>query len=106
MTKAVRQSVSKLRKKTINEEIISNNEPDYENNLFFQPKMTWNDFVDFCNDSKIGSLVDSDMFGEFVIVNKLKFYKSGNIRLDNIVGSITRNRTFEQYKEIIKNIYL
>ena len=46
------------------------------------------------------------MFGEFVIVNKLKFYKSGNIRLDNVVGSITRNRTFEQYKEIIKNIYL
>ena len=106
MTKAVRQSVSKLRKKTINKEIISNNEPDYENNLFFQPKMTWNDFVNFCNDSKIGSLVDSDMFGEFVIVNKLKFYKSGNIRLDNVVGSITRNRTFEQYKEIIKNIYL
>ena len=106
MTKAVKQSVSKSRKKKIDLEIINNNKPDYENNLYFEPKMTWDDFVNFCNDNKIGSLVDSDMFGEFVIVNKLKFYKSGNIRLDNVVGSITRNRTFEQYKEISKNIYL
>ena len=106
MTKVVKQSVSKTKKSETIKELPGSNAPDYENDLYFEPRMTWDDFINFCNDSKIGSLVDNDMFGEFVIINKLKFYKSGNIRLDNIVGSITRNRTFEQYKEIIKNIYL
>ena len=44
----------------MNLEIINNNEPDYENNLCFEPKMTWDDFVNFCNDNKIRSLVDSE----------------------------------------------
>lgn len=106
MTKAVKQSTSKSRKKKIDLEIINNNEPDHENNLYFEPKMTWNDFINFCNDNEIESLIDHDIFGEFIIIGKLKFYKSGNIRLDNIVGSVTKDRTFEQYKEILKNLYL
>ena len=106
MTKAVKQLVSKAKKSKMTKELPGSNAPDYENNLYFEPRMTWDDFIKYCHNNKIEGLIDHDIFGEFLIIDKFKFYKSGNVRLNNIIGTIAKNRTFEQYKEIIHNLYL
>lgn len=106
MTKAVKQSTCKSRKKKIDLEIINNNEPDYENNLFFEPKMTWDDFINYCNNKAIEGLIDHDIFGEFLKIGKMRFYKSGTIKISTMIGIVSKNRTIEQYKAIIDNLYL
>ena len=108
MTKAVKQSVSKTKnsKKNIQLTILTNNEPDYENNLYFAPKMTWKDFLNYCNENKIENLINRDTFGEYVEIKKIRFYESGTVRIADMIGSITKKRTFEQYKEIVENLYL
>lgn len=111
MTKAAKQSISERKNaKTIkisnNIDTSGDNAPDYKNNLYFEPKITWNDFMNYCNNKVSNNKIDSDIFGEYVKIGFIKFYKSGTIRLENLVGSIAKNRTYEQYKEIISNLYL
>lgn len=108
MTKVVKQLVSKTKK--VKNKIIENtsgdNAPDYKNNLYFEPKMTWEDFIKYCDDNKVKGIINHDAFGEFLKIDRLQFYKSGRIKISNLIGSISKNRTFEQYKEIIHNLYL
>ena len=80
MTKAVKQSTSK--------------------------KKTWDDFIQYVSDCEIVHTINEDMFGVYVEIGYLQFYESGKIRIKNIVGVITKDRTFEQYIAIIKNLFV
>ena len=101
MTKAVKQSVSKVKTKKVNLELLNNNEPDYENNLYFQPKLTWVDFIKWCDDNKLVYKLDKNIFGNYILVDCLEFYENGKINIKGVVGSLARNRSFEQFKDLI-----
>lgn len=69
-------------------------------------KKTWDDFIQYIHDKDIMHSIDEDMFGVYVEINYLQFYKSGKIRIKNIVGVMTKDRTFEQYITIVKNLFV
>ena len=104
MTKAVKQSVSKTKAK-IKEMLLESsgdNAPDYHGNLFFEPKMTWTDLIEWCNDKKVIYKLDKNMFGNYILIDCMEFYENGKINVKGVVGSLARNRSFEQFKELIR----
>ena len=104
MTKEVKKSTSK--KKGNKSKKMSNNIPDYKDDLFFEPRKTWEDFINYCNNKSIEGQIDYDSFGEFVEINNLKFYKSGKIRIKGMIGSISKDRNFEQFINVINDMFL
>lgn len=69
-------------------------------------KKTWDDFIQYIHDKDIMYFISEDMFGIYVEINYLQFYKSGKIRIKDIIGVVAKDRTFEQYITIIKNLFI
>lgn len=101
MTKAVKQSASKTKSKKVKLESFNDNSPDYENNLYFEPKMTWTDLIKWCNDKKVVYKLYKNIFGNYILIDCIEFYENGKINVKGVVGSLARNRSFEQFKELI-----
>jgi len=101
LTKAVKQSTSKTKSKKVKFESFNNNEPDYESDLYFEPKMTWTDFIKWCDDKNIAYKLDKNMFGNYVLIDCIEFYESGKVKVKDTVGSLAHNLSFERFKELI-----
>lgn len=81
---------------------MSNNAPDYKDDLAFEPEMTWEEFKNWCKNFDI--LIKET----FVYYNGLYFYDDGDIvvRVGDYEGIlVSKNRTYKQMQEIIKNLY-
>lgn len=83
---------------------FNNNQPDYEDNLAFEPKMTWEELV-----KKYGCEDDADFFFMSMGENKyFSFYNDGQVVVmythmgyeSRII--LAENRTPEQMKTIIE----
>ena len=74
--------------------------PDYENDLAFKPAMTWGDLKEFAKQNKLYAphVTRDDFF-----VGVLFFRSNGEIRANGTI--IAENRTYEQMKNIIDNLY-
>lgn len=79
---------------------MTNNAPDYNDNLAFEPEMTWEDLVEwakeFCKQQKLGASIYPDAF----IIQSLTFDRSGDIEQCRV-----KNRTPRQMQTIIKALY-
>ena len=69
-------------------------------------KKTWDDFIQYVSDYEIVHTINEDMFGVYIEIGYLQFYKSGKVRIKDTVGVIAKERTFEQYITIIKNLFV
>ena len=85
-----------------------NNEPDYKDNLVFEPKLTWEELCEWVR-SIATKLIEKgetlSMYSEdFFLINNLCFCKCGNI-LTNERFYIAENKTPEQMKTIIEALW-
>jgi hypothetical protein len=69
-------------------------------------KKTWDDFIRYISDCELVHIINENMFGVYVEIGYLQFYKSGKIRIKDIIGVVAKDRTFEQYITIIKNLFI
>lgn len=86
---------------------MSNNEPDYKENLVFEPKMTWEELV-----KKYGCEDDDDFFFKSMGGDKyFSFYKDGQIVVMYTYNGyesriiLAENKTPEQMKTIIEALW-
>ena len=70
---------------------------DYKD-LAFKPPMTWEELCEYAHDR--GAL----LHGNWFYFNRLNFAKDGSIRYA-FTPDIAKNRTYEQMKNIIDNLY-
>ena len=75
--------------------------PDYENDLAFKPALSWEELCEYA-ESK-GAII-SDTYFE---IENLRFHKEGGIIYSDEVGYrfISKNRSYEQMKNIIDNLH-
>lgn len=75
------------------------NIPDYGNNLAFKPAMTWEELCEWARKRNMYVL-------KFTIFHKgMYFGDDGKIGLENSNIIFAENRTYEQMKNIIDNLY-
>lgn len=77
---------------------MSNNTPDYENDIVFEPKMTWEDLVSWAK-----SIGIEDCHSEtFIRCNGLAFINNNSMLAS---GIITRNISYEQMQAVLKALH-
>ena len=84
-----------------------NNTPDYENNLAFEPEMTWEDLVkwaeEFC---KLNQLFFDLNYGfSYLTVGELNCRNDGLVDCGCCSNTLAQNRTPRQMQTIIKALY-
>lgn len=82
---------------------MSNNAPDYEN-LAFKSALTWDELCEYVKSLDKDVFIGSDYFNLY----GLNFKKEGDITFDldyDDIYFIATNRTYEQMKNIIDNLY-
>lgn len=77
-----------------------NNEPDYKDNLVFEPKMTWEEFCQYVKENVICEETDIAVRVSFW-AGSLVFYKNGKIK-DTEGYKLAEDRTYEQMKTIFE----
>ena len=79
------------------------NVPDYENNLAFPPKMTWDTFVDYV----LKNFIAEERFDAVVIKNIIACTMAGDILINCRAGIllIAENRSFEQMQAVLINLF-
>lgn len=76
-------------------------EPSYDD-LAFEPELTWKEFKYWCEDFDI--LIKEN----YVYYNGLYFYDDGDVVINaGEYGAflVSKNRTYKQMQEVIKNLY-
>lgn len=79
------------------------NIPDYDD-LAFKPAMIWEELCEYAKSLDIDVFIGSDYFNLY----GLNFNEEGNITFelgDDDIYFIATNRTYEQMKNIIDNLY-
>lgn len=77
---------------------------DYENDLAFKPAMTWEELCEYAKSLDKDVFIGSDYFNLY----GLNFKEEGNITFElgyDDIYFIATNRTYEQMKNIIDNLY-
>lgn len=74
---------------------MSNNAPDYEDNLVFEPEITWEDLCRYA-ESK-----GCEIKGSFIKLNGLAFIENNKMLAS---GKLTDNISYRQMKAIIENL--
>lgn len=75
---------------------MSNNAPDYEDNLAFEPKMTWENLCEYAKNK------GCDIRGDFIRSKGIAFISNNKMLAS---GVLTENISFERMKAIIENMY-
>ena len=76
-----------------------NNTPDYNDNLAFEPKLTWRDLKEF---AKQYTFYYPHVTRDDFFIGLLLFRSNGEIRANGVV--IADNRSYEQMKNIIDTL--
>lgn len=76
---------------------MSNNAPDYEDNLVFPPTITWTEFVEWAK-----SIKGAEVYESYIVIDDLQFTKVGEIWVYMEDYKLVENRTPAQMKTIIK----
>lgn len=71
---------------------------NYED-LAFKPAMTWGDLVETNRNKQLFYKNGSEIFN----IGLMSFHKDGEIRFQGVL--VAENRTYEQMKNIIDNLY-
>lgn len=87
---------------------MTNNTPDYNDNLAFEPEFTWEDLIDWVK-SIAPKLIEQNesisMYERgFFLINNICFCECGNV-LTNGRAYIARDKTPRQMQTIIKALY-
>jgi hypothetical protein len=81
---------------------MSNNTPDYNDNLAFEPKMTWEELCEWVKENK--SLPADTLISErYIEIRQLTFYKGHEV--DAGITIIAEECTYEQMKTIIEALW-
>ena len=84
---------------------MSNNTPDYNDNLVFTPTITWSDLVEW-----VKEIDGVEIYNNYcIIAYDLEFFDTGHVDTYDIDGNlvipcIAVNRTPEQMKIILENL--
>lgn len=88
-----------------------NNEPNYKDNLAFKPAMTWQDLYTYAHNFNQSGYEDEICIST-TDKTKISFWRNGKISVTNKTSDYTfmkmliaENRTYEQMKNIIDNLY-
>lgn len=82
------------------------NKPDYENNLYFEPEMTWEDLCKWVGKNPQYDLElseDNDTLSIWNVDGIIEFHEGGVITAD-YDGTLAKDRTPKQMKTIIENM--
>lgn len=88
---------------------MSNNAPDYEDDLVFPPTITWTELVEWAKEIDGVEIYDNYC----IIANDLEFFDTGDIYLhvdtydidgNLVIPCIAVNRTPEQMKIVLENL--
>ena len=80
---------------------MNNNAPDYNENLVFEPEMTWEELCKWVKDNYDETIII--MNPELINIGYVQFRKTGEIIHDFVV--INNHRTYEQMKTIIEALW-
>lgn len=87
---------------------MSNNAPDYNDNLAFEPELTWEDLVKWVKNIAPKLIEQGHSVATYnitvVFINNICFNERGNV-LTNTGAYIARNKTPRQMQTIIKALY-
>ena len=86
-----------------------NNTPDYDNNLAFEPELTWEELCEWVKKDFSQKLIDGgetlNMYSkDFFFINNMMFVSCGNILTDGRCY-IAKNKTPSQMKTIIDALW-
>ena len=76
-------------------------EPDYKDDLVFEPKMTWEELCEWAKDNYDEAIII--MNPELINIGYVQFRKTGEIIHDFVI--INNHRTYEQMKTIIEALW-
>lgn len=79
---------------------MSNNAPDYENNLVFPPTITWTELVEWAKGVKGAKVYDG-----YFVIDDLQFMNTGEIWIYWEDYKLAENRTPAQMQTIIKALF-
>ena len=84
---------------------MSNNAPDYNDNLAFEPRMTWEQLIEWMKNSDLVLKCNITMKSkDWFMLNNIFFNSIGNV-LTNERYFIADNRTPAQMQTIIKTLF-